>query len=98
MMIFGDPVTPLQGIGYSIALGGLMYYKLGADRLKDITRQATNSWADYGVRHPILRKLIIFGCVLLGSFILLSGLAPSYGPRMQESLAWNTQTGEGGSS
>lgn len=34
MMIFRDPVSGLQAFGYSIALGGLVYYKLGADKLK----------------------------------------------------------------
>ncbi|KAI9932437.1 hypothetical protein MW887_008678 [Aspergillus wentii] len=34
MVIFRDPVTPLQVVGYGIALGGLVYYKLG---LKEYT-------------------------------------------------------------
>lgn len=34
MMIFHDPVSGLQAFGYSIALGGLVYYKLGSDKLK----------------------------------------------------------------
>jgi hypothetical protein len=79
MSIFGDPVTPLQMFGYSIALGGLLYYKLGADSIKDYTRQASNAWADFGARQPIFRKIVIFACVIVGCFMLLSGVAPSYG-------------------
>lgn len=36
MTIFGDPVTPIQYFGYSIALGGLMYYRLGGEKLKQL--------------------------------------------------------------
>ena len=78
VLIFGSPVTPLQIFGYSIALAGMVYYKLGADKLKEHFGQARLAWADYGVRHPALRKLIIFGIVLVFVFILLGGLAPTY--------------------
>lgn len=80
MMIWGTPVTPLQFFGYSIALGGLVYYKLGADKLKEYGAEAGRQWADYGVRHPALRKLIVFGGVIIILFLLLGGLAPSYAP------------------
>jgi len=80
MMIFLSPVSGLQFFGYSIALGGLVYYKLGADMLKGYFEQAGRAWADYGVRHPALRKLIVFGVVILILFLLLGGLAPTYAP------------------
>jgi hypothetical protein len=47
MAIFGDPVAPLQYFGYSIALGGLMYYRLGGEKLKQLgmdTRLAVGSF------------------------------------------------------
>ncbi|RPA97341.1 TPT-domain-containing protein [Choiromyces venosus 120613-1] len=35
MVIWGNPVTLLQFFGYSIALSGLLYYKLGADKISE---------------------------------------------------------------
>lgn len=57
-----------------------MYYKLGADKLKEYLREGGRGWADYGVRHPLLRKVIIFTGILLFVFILLGGLAPTLAP------------------
>lgn len=31
MLIFKDPVTQTQVLGYAVALGGLLYYRLGAE-------------------------------------------------------------------
>lgn len=78
MVLFRDPVTPLQAMGYSVALGGLLYYRLGGEKIKEYVHHGSNSWADYGNRHPVLRKLIVFGCVILGIFVLISGIAPQY--------------------
>ncbi|KAL8989575.1 MAG: hypothetical protein Q9177_001563, partial [Variospora cf. flavescens] len=58
--IWGKPVTALQFFGYSIALAGLVYFKLGADTIKAKFSDAGRAWADYGVRHPALRKIIVF--------------------------------------
>jgi len=80
MIIWGTEVTPLQFFGYGIALCGLVYFKLGADTLKEYTGQAQRAWAEYGSRHPALRKMIGFGVVLLVLFLLLGGLAPRYAP------------------
>ncbi|KAK5016985.1 triose-phosphate transporter family-domain-containing protein [Cryomyces antarcticus] len=76
MLIFRDPVSPLQGFGYTIALGGLIYYKLGSDKLKEYFANGGRAWADYGVRHPALRKVIVFGVVIVVLFVVLGGLAP----------------------
>lgn len=87
MLIWGTPVSALQFFGYSIALGGLIYYKLGTDNLKDYISHLGRSWAEYGVKHPAMRKMIIFGAVLLTIFILLGGLAPTYAAdTVQESV------------
>ena len=79
MVVFLDPVSPLQAFGYSIALGGLVYYKLGAEKLKGYIAEGQRSWADYGVRQPAMRKVIIIGCAVLGLFVLLGGVAPRVG-------------------
>ncbi|KAI4243961.1 MAG: hypothetical protein L6R40_003172 [Gallowayella cf. fulva] len=77
--IWGKPVTGLQFFGYSIALAGLVYFKLGADTLKAKFSDAGRAWADYGVRHPALRKVIVFVGMLLLALAVLIGLAPSVG-------------------
>jgi len=76
MVLFGDPVSGIQAFGYSIALGGLVYYKLGGDKLKGYMAEGQRSWADYGVRHPAMRKLIIIGCAFLVVLMVMGGLAP----------------------
>lgn len=78
MAIWGTQVTGLQFFGYSVALGGLVYYKLGADHFKDFFGQAARSWAEFGAKRPVLRKVIIFGLFLLVLLVLLGGLAPQY--------------------
>ncbi|KAF2857948.1 TPT-domain-containing protein [Piedraia hortae CBS 480.64] len=77
MLIFRDPVSPLQAFGYSIALIGLVYYKLGADKLKEYVGQGQRQWAEYGVRHPAMRRVIVFGLVLTTLFVLLGGISAS---------------------
>jgi len=80
MIIWGTVVTPLQFFGYTIALGGLVYYKLG-NEVKGHIGNASLAWADYGQRHPIMRKLVVFGAMSLTIFLLLGGLAPKYAPQ-----------------
>lgn len=77
MMIWGDPVSALQFFGYSIALGGLVYYKLGAEQLKEHFSTANRHWAEFGVQHGAVRKAVVFGAVILVLFVLLGGLAPA---------------------
>ena len=81
MVIFLDPVSGLQAFGYSIALGGLVYYKLGAEKIKDYIGEGQRAWADYGIRHPAMRKVIVLGLILLTMFVMLGGLAPKFAPQ-----------------
>lgn len=90
ILIWGTPVSGLQYFGYSIALCGLIYYKLGAEVLKVQLLEINRSWAEYGVRHPALRKAIIFGCVIALVFLVLGGLAPRVG---FESLSFTNDKG-----
>lgn len=57
ILIFRDPVSGLQAFGYSIALFGLVYYKLGAETLKEYISAGARKWQDFGVRRPIARRL-----------------------------------------
>lgn len=79
IMIWGTPVSALQYFGYTIALGGLIYFKLGADTIKQQFSEANRQWAEYGAKHPAMRKIIVFGVILLVIFVVLGGLAPSAG-------------------
>ncbi|KAK3387087.1 triose-phosphate transporter family-domain-containing protein [Podospora didyma] len=80
MLIWGTQVSGLQFFGYSIALGGMVYYKLGFEALRGYAGEAGRQWADFGMRRPALRRLIILISVLTGVFIILGGLAPTYAP------------------
>lgn len=86
MVIWGTPVSGTQFFGYSIALSGLMYYKLGAEQIKQQVSNAGRSWQEFGNNRPALRKSIIFGSALLFVFILLGGLAPTYAPEQSQKL------------
>ena len=78
MVLFRDPVSGLQFFGYSIALGGLLYYRLGADKLKEIASEGTRQWADYGNRSPIVRKLLAIGLVIVTAIILIAGISSMF--------------------
>ncbi|TID21997.1 Chitin synthase A [Venturia nashicola] len=80
MVIFLDPVSGLQAFGYSIALGGLMYYKLGGEKIKGYVGDGQRTWTEYGQRHPAMKKIIVIGCIFLGGFVIVGGLAPQYAP------------------
>lgn len=84
--IWGTPVSPLQFFGYSIALGGLVYYKLGGDTLKAQFGEINRRWAEYGARHPALRKIIAFVVILLLTFLILGSIAPHVGYNSIQSI------------
>lgn len=77
--MFGTPVTALQLFGYSIAIGGLVYHKLGADKIKSTFSDGNRKWAEYGAARPAQRKIVIFVLAIVFLFILLGGLAPTVG-------------------
>ncbi|OAA56770.1 hypothetical protein ISF_07286 [Cordyceps fumosorosea ARSEF 2679] len=73
MVLFGDPVTGQQFIGYSIALGGLVYYKLGSDTLKALAQEATLAVNNVRQNHPArLRYAIMAGVLFLVVFTWLA--------------------------
>ena len=80
MVIFRDPVSLTQMAGYSIALSGLVYYKLGADKLKEYYFQGSRNWSEYRATHPALAKLIVFAVILTFLFVILGGLVPYVPP------------------
>lgn len=76
MMIWNSPVTALQFFGYSIALCGLVYYKLGGDKIREQVGQANRVWAEYGANHPTKRKTITVGATVLIFFLFVGFVAP----------------------
>ncbi|KAJ5155861.1 hypothetical protein N7492_008664 [Penicillium capsulatum] len=80
MFLWNTPVTALQFFGYSVALIGLVYYKLGADKIREYTGQAGRVWTEYGHNNPAKRKFIIFGAAALIFFLFLGSMAPGYAP------------------
>ncbi|KAF2455294.1 triose-phosphate transporter family-domain-containing protein [Lineolata rhizophorae] len=105
MLFFGDPVSLLQAFGYSVALAGLLYYKLGGDALRDHAGHARRAWADYGARRPKARRALVLAAAAgLAALLLLAagmgaGLAPRYGSvaaERIESLIGSEGAQEGG--
>lgn len=66
--------------GYSIALGGLVYYKLGADKLREgytkLRKDGSMAWQNFGNSYPALRKATLIGA---GILVVLLGLGTFYG-------------------
>ena len=79
MAIWGTPVTPLQFFGYSIALGGMIYYKLGADTIKPFLADGGRRWAEYGAKHPAQRKMVVFAGIIMALFLFMGALVPATG-------------------
>ena len=77
MMIFRDPVTPLQFFGYSIALAGLCYYKLGAEKIQALATDVRLQVGEYRRSNPAKAKGIMIGAALTIVLLVLYTGAPS---------------------
>ncbi|KAJ6011092.1 sugar phosphate/phosphate translocator [Penicillium sp. IBT 35674x] len=86
MMLWNTPVSALQFFGYSVALVGLVYYKLGGDKIREYTGQAGRAWAEYGNARPAQRKFVIFGATVLIFFLFIGTMAPGYAPESVKSI------------
>lgn len=78
LVIFMDPVTLQQYFGYSIALAGLCYYKLGAEKIQSTFVDARLSLATMRQNHPARAKgavgFMVFGAILLGAYVFWPSL------------------------
>lgn len=74
MFIFRDPVTAQQFFGYSIALAGLVYYKLGAEKCQSLVTDVRLQVGEYNRSNPARTKAILIGvpCALI-LLVLYSG-------------------------
>lgn len=87
MAIWGTEVSGLQFFGYSVALGGMVYYKLGYEQLKGYASDAGRQWAEFGNSRPVLRKISIIVLVVFTLLFLVGGVAPTYAPEMTNAAA-----------
>lgn len=78
MLIWGTPISGLQFFGYTIALCGMVYYKLGLEAIKGYAAEGGRQWAEFGATRPVARKLVVIVGALFLIFVLFGGLAPSY--------------------
>jgi hypothetical protein len=78
MLIFGDPVSGIQAVGYSVALAGLVYYKLGGEKLREYGAAGVRAWGEFGATRPASRRLVVIGATFL-FIILVLGSASSFG-------------------
>ncbi|KAI1353689.1 triose-phosphate transporter family-domain-containing protein [Xylaria sp. FL0043] len=73
LVIFGDPVTLQQYFGYSIALAGLTYYKLGPEKLQQMTTDARLTINEVRRSNPAGFKLgVICGALFFAAFLFMS--------------------------
>ncbi|TVY58214.1 putative sugar phosphate/phosphate translocator [Lachnellula cervina] len=79
ILIWGTKLSGLQVFGYSIAIMGMLYYKLGQKEMKPYIQEGSRRWAEFGANRPVLRKLVTFALVIAVIFILLGGIAPNTG-------------------
>ncbi|THC98075.1 hypothetical protein EYZ11_002427 [Aspergillus tanneri] len=76
MVIFLDPVTMQQFFGYSIALAGLVYYKLGAEKIKSLTTDVRLQMVDYQRNNPVKSKLVVLAAVACAGLLVLCAASP----------------------
>ena len=73
MSIFGDPVTITQYFGYSIALSGLVYYRLGGEKLQQLSKQSRLAIGDFQREHPArLRAVMICAALAMAGLVIWS--------------------------
>lgn len=80
ILIWGTVISGLQTIGYTIAIIGMLYYKLGDKELKPWIAEGGRRWAEFGATKPITRKLLVIGVTVVLFFTLVGGLGSNYAP------------------
>ncbi|KAK7428406.1 hypothetical protein QQZ08_005025 [Neonectria magnoliae] len=78
MVIFRDPVTGQQFFGYSIALAGLVYYRLGAEKVYSMATDARLQVAQYRHQNPARAKLFMNLVVLVVVVVCLLTWGPAW--------------------
>jgi hypothetical protein len=74
--------------GYSIAIIGMLYYKLGDKELKPWIAEAGRKWAEFGATRPAARKLLLIFIFIVVFFTLIGGLGSNYAPEYIDPKAY----------
>lgn len=77
MVIFLDPVSPLQFFGYSIALAGLVYYKLGGEGIKNGIQDAQNVYHSMNQQNPARLRGIMIGAGVALAILVVFVIYPA---------------------
>ncbi|SPO03887.1 related to triose phosphate/3-phosphoglycerate/phosphate translocator [Cephalotrichum gorgonifer] len=80
ILIWGTPISLLQVFGYSIALSGIVYYKLGYTAVRNLISDAGRQWS----RRSGLRKAVLVGVIFLGLCFWLRGPGTPASPLDQD--------------
>lgn len=95
VLIWGSTVSLTQLVGYSLALGGLVLYRLGADKIREqyqrIRNDGSSAWEEFGSKHPARRKVSIGGSAAL---ILIMSLGVMFGTGKTEIQSVPLEGGE----
>ncbi|KAK7752027.1 hypothetical protein SLS62_005990 [Diatrype stigma] len=71
MVIFGDPVTGQQYFGYSIALAGLVYYRLGREGIQTAATSVQLSLSEFRHSQSGRLKITIIGLAFTAALVFL---------------------------
>lgn len=96
MLIWDTKVGPLQAFGYSISLGGIVYYKLGYNTVRNLVSDAGRQWN----RSTLVRRIFFVAVVFAALFFMLGGFSTPASPLDQDLSMVNSNKrimdGEGG--
>ncbi|KAB5583158.1 triose-phosphate transporter family-domain-containing protein [Coniochaeta sp. 2T2.1] len=76
MTIFRDPVSGQQFFGYSIALGGLVYYRLGAEKLQAMATDTRLALGQFRQSNPARFKVVVVGAIFAALVFALWSWGP----------------------
>ncbi|EJT70074.1 hypothetical protein GGTG_12247 [Gaeumannomyces tritici R3-111a-1] len=76
MVIWQTEVSALQFFGYSVALAGMVNYKLGTEAIRGYAADAGRAWAEFGAQRPARRQLVVLASVFTLLIIVLWGMGP----------------------
>lgn len=77
MIIWNTQVTLLQAFGYTIALSGIVYFKLGYKAVARIVPDSVAYVMSIGANRPLVRRILHISVSLLVLYVLLRSYRPS---------------------
>ena len=86
MLIWGTVVTPMQFFGNGMAMAGLLYYKLGAEKVQSYVEHARSRYT----KAPVLSKAIVTTLLVISCLALSVGVVASCGISFDVREYWHT--------